>query len=227
MPRFLFSIILFALLFSAGSAFGVSKPHVIAFGKWTTIKWCAGANEAECLDLKMRPLYVDGRMRESTVGAAHDITERLFVVRRAFRVNDNLPGDAAAPHWVWQRGGWLLVDRSTGHISALALPEFDPYYSVASWYRDYAAYCGVSDDGKKLFAIVFQVGRRKPVLKKPLGEAGGDDAPDSECPLPVWERRPVRVTFEPDEKQKTTYSIRGHAADLVSDDDVEEEKASQ
>jgi hypothetical protein len=60
-----------------------------------------------------------------------------------------------------------------GHISAIALPEFDPYYSVASWYRDYAAYCGVSDDGKKIFAIVFQVGRRKPVLKKPLGDAGG------------------------------------------------------
>ena len=94
-------------------------------------------------------------------GAPHEITERLFVVRRAFRVNDTLPGDeAAAPGWVWQRGGWLLVDRLTGHISAIALPEFDPYYSVASWYRDYAAYCGVSDDGKKLFAIVFQVGRR-------------------------------------------------------------------
>jgi hypothetical protein len=115
----------------------------------------------------------------------------------------------------------------TGRISSIALPEFDPYYSVTTWYRDYAAYCGVSDDGKKLSAIVFQVGRRKPVLKKSLGETGGDDTPDSECPAPVWERRPVRVTFEPDEDQKTTYSIRGHAADLVSDDDAEEEKASQ
>jgi len=47
-------------------------------------------------------------------------------------------------------------------------PEFGSYYSVASWYRDYVAYCGVSDDGKKLYAVVFQVGRRKPVLKKPL-----------------------------------------------------------
>jgi len=78
------------------------------------------------------------------------------VVRRAFRVNDALPGDTAtASGWVWQRGGWLLVDRSTGQISAIALPEFDPYHSVASWFRDYAAYCGVSDDGKKVFAIVF------------------------------------------------------------------------
>lgn len=174
----------------------------------------------------MRALYVDGRARESTLSAVHDITERLFVVRRAFRVNDTLPGDPSATHWVWQRGGWLLVDRMTGRISALALPEFDPSYSVVSWYRDYAAYCGVSDDGKKLFAIVFQVGRRKPVLKKALGDTGGDDAPDSECPAPAWERRPVRVTFEPEETRKSTYAVRGHAADLMSDDE-EEEKASQ
>ena len=30
-----------------------------------------------------------------------------------------------------------------------------------------------------------------------------------------------------DENQKSTYSIRGHAADPVSDDEAEEEKASQ
>ncbi|MBZ5653402.1 MAG: hypothetical protein LAO18_23310 [Acidobacteriia bacterium] len=153
----MFSTILIALIFPAGAAFGASKPHVIGFGKWTTVKWCAGPEEANCVDLKMRALYVDGRARESTLSAVHDITERLFVVRRAFRVNDTLPGDPSATHWVWQRGGWLLVDRMTGRISALALPEFDPSYSVVSWYRDYAAYCGVSDDGKKLFAIVFQL----------------------------------------------------------------------
>ena len=119
------------------------------------------------------------------------------------------------------------MDRVTGHVSSINLPEFDAYYSVASWYRDYVAYCGVSDDGKKLFAIVFQVGRRKPVLKKPLGEAAGDDMPDSECPAPVWERRPARVTFEPEPEQKSTYSVRGHAADLLSEDDEEGEKASK
>lgn len=229
MHRFLLSsATLFSVLWLTSAARGAPKPHVISFGKWSTIKWCAGPNEGQCLDLKMRALYVDGRARESTLGASHDITERLFVVRRAFRVNDNLPGDtAAAPRWVWQRGGWLLVDRATGHISPVPLPEFDSYYSVATWYRDYAAYCGVSDDGKKLFAVVFQVGRRKPVLKKPLGETAGDNAPDSECPAPVWERRPVRVTFEPDVDQKSTYAVRGHAADLMSEDDAEDEKGSQ
>jgi hypothetical protein len=128
MHRFLSSTILLALVFPAGAACGVSKPLVIGFGKWTTVKWCAGAEAANCVDLQMRALYVDGRAREFTLSAAHDITERLFVVRRAFRVNDNLPGDTAATRWVWQRGGWLLVDRMTGRISALALPEFDPYY---------------------------------------------------------------------------------------------------
>jgi hypothetical protein len=41
MHRFLFG---FALLTSAAP--GAAKPHVTSFGKWTTIKWCAGANEA-------------------------------------------------------------------------------------------------------------------------------------------------------------------------------------
>ena len=209
-------------------AWGASKPHVISFGKSTSVKGCVGPDEAKCLDLKVRALYVDGRAKEFTLNPTHDITERLFVVRRAFRVNDNLPGDTvSAPRWVWQRGGCLLVDRVTARISSVSLPEFDSYYSVASWYRDYAAYCGVSDDGKKLFAVVFQVGRRKPVLKKPLGEAGGDDMPDSECPAPVWGRRPAQVTFEADEGRKSTYSVRGHAADLVIEEDEEEEKASK
>ena len=111
-----------------------------------------------------------------------------------------------AARWQWQRGGWLLVDRLTGRVSQLNLPEFDPFYSTASWYRDYIAYCGVSEDGKKLYAVVAQVGRRKPILKKDAGEPGGADDPDSECPPPVWERTPMRVTFQPDDDQKLVFS---------------------
>jgi hypothetical protein len=77
MHRFLsFMLSCLARLTSAG--FGAAKPHVIGFGKWMTINWCAGPNEGECLDLKVRALYVDGRARESTVGPAHEVTERLF-----------------------------------------------------------------------------------------------------------------------------------------------------
>jgi len=112
----------------------------------------------------------------------------------------------------------------SGKISQLNLPEFDAFYSTASWYRDYVAYCGVSEDGKKLYAVVAQVGRRKPVMKKELGEPDGDDAPDSECPLPKWERAPARVTFQPDDTQKLVFSIRGRVMDIVNEteDNTEE-----
>jgi len=207
-------------------AFAASKPHVISFGKVTTVKWLVGPNEDQALDLRVRALYVDTRLKEFTVGSPHEVTDRLFVVRRVFRVNDSLPEESSAtPRWHWQRGGWLMVDRVTGRISQISLPEFDVYYSTPSWYRDYAAYCGVSDDGKKLFAVVARLGRRKPILKKALGDAAGDDLPDSECPAPLWQRQPARVTFEPDEKQKLTYSVRGHAVDIVNDSEEDESSA--
>jgi hypothetical protein len=80
----------------------------------------------------------------------------------------------------------MVWDReSTGRVLQINLPDFDPYYFAASWYRDYLAYCGLSDDGQKLYAIVAQLGRRKSILKKSLREASGDDMPDSECPMPV------------------------------------------
>lgn len=145
-----------------------------------------------------------------------------------FRLNDTLPTESnSAPRWVWERGGWLLVDRVTGRVTQISLPEFDPFYSTPSWYRDYVAYCGVSDDGKKLFAMVAQLGRRKPILKRPLGEADGDDTPDSECPAPAWQRQPTRVTFEPEQNQRLTFSVRGHAVDVVVKDAEEDEEGAE
>jgi len=138
-------------------------------------------------------------------------------------VNDSLPEESAA-HWQWQRGGWMLVDRLTGRVSPINLPDFDVFYSAASWYRDYVAYCGVSDDGKKTYAIVEQLSRRKPVLKKALTTDLPDDAgPDSACAAPAWQRGPVRVSFEPTGGAKQTFAIRGHAVDLVNDAEEEEE----
>ncbi|MGA9527301.1 MAG: hypothetical protein WBS24_04215 [Terriglobales bacterium] len=199
----------------------VPKPHVISFGKWIAAKY-PNTTGQKLLDLKVRGLFVDTRLKEYTTGAPHDLTDRLFVVRRAFRINDALPAETAA-HWQWQRGGWLLVDRLTGRVSQLNLPEFDPYYSAASWYRDYIAYCGLSDDGKKIYAVVAQVGRRKPVLKKDVGEAAAGDDPDSECPPPAWERSPMRVTFLPGEDQKVVFSIRNRVVDVVNDAEEAEE----
>ncbi|MFY9561060.1 MAG: hypothetical protein WAQ52_12575 [Terriglobales bacterium] len=216
------ALLVAVLSLAGGVSAAAPKPHVINFGKWMAVKW-PDATGQKLLDLKVRALLVDARLKEYTTGTPHDITDRLFVVRRAFRVNDALPQESAA-RWQWQRGGWLLVDRTTGRISQLALPEFDPFYSTASWYRDYVAYCGVSEDGKKLYAVVTQVGRRKPVLKKPLGEPAGDDAPDSECPAPAWERAPARVTFQPDDTQKLVFSIRGRVVDVVNEPAEESEE---
>jgi hypothetical protein len=221
--RFCLHVWLIVTLLIASAA-AATKPHVITFGKWTNIKWFVGKDESKDLSLRMRALYVDGHLKEFILDIPHEVTDRLLVARRVFRVNDVLPEESSAvPRWRWQRGGWLLVDRVSGHLTQLNLPEFDPYYSLADWYRDYVAYCGVSDDGKKLYAIVAQLGRRKPILKKPLGEATASDTPDSECPAPAWQRQPARATFETREDQKVTYAIRGRAVDVVTDNEQEEE----
>ena len=222
--KFISPFLLFIFLLS--DAHAVAKPHVVSFGRVTPVMWIVGSDETQTLNLKVRPLYVDARLKEYTIGSPHDVTDRLFVVRRAFRLNDNLPEESAAqPRWHWERGGWLLVDKVTGRVSQINLPEFDPFYSAANWYRDYIAYCGVSDDGQKLYAVVAQLGRRKPVLKKLLGEAAGEDVPDSECPAPLWQRGPTRVTFQPEQGQTLTFSVRGHIVDIVND--AEEEEASE
>jgi hypothetical protein len=218
--RFLFRTILCFFLVIA-MARAASKPHVITFGKWASVKSSAGPDRPD--DLKVRPLYVDGRLKEFTFGIPHEVTEQLFVVRRIIRVNDALPQETVStPRWSWQRGGWLAVDRATGHISQASLPEFDPDSSSASWYRDYIAYCGISDDGRKVSAVVMQLGRRKPVLKKPLGDAAGVETSGSECAPPGWQRAPTRVTFISKADQKFTFEVRGHTVEVVTDDDQEE-----
>jgi hypothetical protein len=214
-------------LLAISAAGAVAKVHLITFGKWTAAQWFTGAAvEDKPTNIKIRALIVDGRVKEYTLGAPHEVTDRLFVVRRVFRVNDSLP-EEANPRWQWQRGGWLMVDRVTGRVSTINLPEFDAYYSAASWYRDYAAYCGVADDGKKTYAMVAQLSRRKPVLKKDLsGEGVSEDAaPDSACAAPVWQRSPVRVSFEAAGGARQTFAIRGHVVDVVNDAEEEEEES--
>jgi hypothetical protein len=220
--RQLLAVLLCAVLW-AEMAPAATKVHVIAFGRWMQVQCLAGtAAEEKPLSIKVRALVVDGRIKEYVLGAPHDVTERLFVVRRAFRVNDGLP-EENGPRWQWQRGGWLLVDRLTGRVSSINLPEFDAYYSAASWYRDYVAYCGVGDDGKKTYAVVAQLTRRKPVLKKGLPNVLAENAPpDSACPGPTWQRNPVRVSFEPAGGERQTFAIRGTAVDVVNDAEEEE-----
>jgi hypothetical protein len=211
--------LLLCLLFLLSPTQAATKPHVISFGKWQVVKLPAEAEAKQASEVRVRALFVDGRLKEYTLGVAHDVTDRIFVVQRAVRVNDSLPQESAGPpRWVWQRGGWLLVDRGSGRTTLLNLAGFDSLQSSASWYRDYAAYCGLSEDRAKTFAVVFQIGRRKPLLRKLI--APGDDG----CGVPVWERDPVRVTFTLAGSKKLTFSIRAGTTD-VAVDAVEEEDA--
>ena len=207
--------LLFAGLLLAGSAQAAPKPHVITFGKVMTVKFFVGPTEQNTVDMKIRPLYVDNHLREFTTGEPHEVTDRLFVVRQVYRLNDRLPEDPKKePTFLWQRGGWVAVNRTTGRVSVIPLPDFDPFFSAASWYRDYVAYCGLSRDGEKLYAVVAQVGVKKPILRQAMGEAHVGDAPESVCTAPVWERQPPRVTFTPRAGQKSTWTIRGGVAEL-------------
>lgn len=201
-----------------------TKPKVITFGSWSKVPFFVGPHEEKSIDIKIRSLMVDGKIKEFTTGDTHDVTDRYFAVRRAFRVNDWLPDDPdpKSHRWKWQRGGWLLVDRMSARITQLNLPEFDPFYSSGAWFRDYIAYCGINDDATKVFAVVAQIGRKKPILKQKLGDAKNSEMPESECVIPRWDRDPIRVTFEPIGGQKQTFSVFGRAADAMpagGDDD--------
>jgi len=213
-----FVVLLFPLLLSAAS-----KPHVVGFGGPQSVKLYAGPSEDKPMDLTVRALYVDTKLKEFTTGKPHDVTEREFVVRRAFRINDALPDDPhKSPKWLWQLGGWLLVNRSSGKVTPLKLPDFDPFYSEVSWYRDYAAYCGLSSNAERLLAIVAEIGVKKPLYRKELGKASGGDLPDSDCAAPHWNRQPARVTFLPKAGEKFTVSVSGQGADVMPESSAED-----
>ena len=204
------------LLILLSAAPCLARQHQITWGKWLPVKWFVGPTDDKVQPINVRALYVDGHVKDFTMGQPLDVTDQLFVVRRAYRLNDQLPEDAnKVPHWKWQRGGWLLVDRGSGRVSQLKLPEFDPFYSVASWYRDYVAYCGISDDAEKVDAVVVQLGNKKPLAREDLGAAGNADTPDSECPAPTWQRNPPRVTFQSRTGKSLTFNVRGHSAELA------------
>jgi hypothetical protein len=226
-----------ALLLAAAFAqtiYAAPKPHSVVLGAVKKVPYSkagdpAGAAAGED-SLKIRALLVDGALKEWTTGDAHDVTDRSFVVRRAIRLNDSLPGDntdkkpaPAASRWVWQRGPWLMVDRTTGRVTALKLPDYDPGVSQVSWFRDYAAYCGVTASGKSLYAVVAQIAGRKPVLAKKLAAFDAADAPALVCTAPDWQREPLKVTFHPSGAEAVSYEVAPGSAVLVEDADDEAE----
>ena len=208
------------------------KTHTVFLGATKRVPYSktgdpAGAATGED-SLKIRPLLVDGVLKEWTTGDSHDVTDRSFVVRRVIRLNDSLPDDkapqnsaSAASRWVWQRGPWLMIDRVTGHVTALKFADYDPGVSQISWFRDYAAYCGITTSGKSLYAVVSQVSVRKPVLAKKLSAFDPLNHPDPACVLPDWQRDPLRITFHPAGKDAVGYDFIPGSAMLVEDTDDE------
>ncbi len=168
--------------------------------------------------LRVRPLLVGGKEKEWTTGESHAVTDRSFVIRRALRLNDALPSDKTE-RWVWQRGPWLLVDRVTGAITALRLPDYDPAVSIVVWFRDYAAYCGLTASGRQLYAVVAQISARKPILAKKIASwpPAGETRPA--CAPALWQRDPLRVTFQQTGGSAISYGLVGLSAVLVEDGD--------
>jgi hypothetical protein len=200
-----------------------SKVHTVTLGPFHKVPYTQpdatpDTKADETSSLKVRQLFVDDRQKEWTTGEIHDVTDRTFTVRRALRLNDALPTDAG-PHWIWQPGPWLSVDRVTGHITALHLPDFDSAVSDVVWFRDYAAYCGIGATAKGgLFAVVAQLGARRSVVQKQIGKWPETDHFIPVCQPAQWQRLPVRVTIKPTGGEATTYDVVGSAS-LVEEGD--------
>lgn len=206
-----FLVLITLILYSEVTA--APRQHTVVLGRLRTVE--APDQNGLSTKIKVRELLVDGRVREYTSGTPHDVTDRLFVIRRARRINDSLPSEAGqTARWVWQLEGWISVDRLTGHVAQLNLPAFDPDISEVNWYRDYAGYCGSSDDGSKMYMVVFELGKRKPILKKEFSGAT--------CSAPVWERNPSRVSFNAG-GEKSSFAVRAHGTALQPESNSEDE----
>jgi hypothetical protein len=227
MPRLQPVFLIAALTLGAAcTAFAaVAKTHAVGLGGVRKVPYSlagdpAGAR-AEEKELRVRPLVVDGKVKEWTTGEVHDVTDRSFAVRRAIRLNDALPADKAE-HWVWQRGPWLLIDRVSGKVTALHLADYDPAVSDVVWFRDYAAYCGLGAGGKQLYGIVAQIAARKPLLARKLGAWDPLDHPSPACAPAAWQREPLRIAFQATGGQQVSFDLVGLSAILVEDGDAAE-----
>jgi hypothetical protein len=215
-------------LIGALGSLASAKGHTVSLGAGKNVPYSSLGDPSGALpnekQLHVRPLVIDDKVKEWTTGDSHAITDRSFVVRRALRLNDSLPGDKTE-HWIWQRGPWLMVDRLKGNITALHLPDYDPAISNVIWFRDYAAYCGLTASGKQLYAVVAQIAARKPVLAKKLSAWSAGENQTPACVAAVWQREPLRITFQPSGATAVSYDLVGLSTVLVEDGDGNEDPA--
>jgi len=197
------------------------KGHTVGLGAVRRVPFVAAeAKEDETGTLRIRPLVVDDKIREWVIGDTHEITERSFVARRVMHINDALPGEKTG-RWVWQPASWILVDRTSGRVTALHLPDFDASVSEVVWYRDYAAYCGIHTTAKtsNLTAEVWQIAGRRAALSKALSPWPQPERVRPVCLPAIWQREPMRVTVRPNGGDSVVYNVVGTSTQLVEDGD--------
>ncbi|GAA3756657.1 hypothetical protein GCM10022270_14060 [Terriglobus aquaticus] len=204
------------------------RTHSVTLGPMKRVPFVAAdvskeEKSDEAGTLRVRPLFVDTRQKDWTTGEIHEITERTFAVQRVMHVNDTLP-DEHGMRWVWQPGPWMLVDRVTGRVSALHLPDFDAGVSDVVWYRDFAAYCGVhtAAKGGGLSVVVWQIGSRRPAVDRVVGRWPQVERVRPVCAPAKWQREPMRVTFSPKGGDTLSLDVVGSSTVLVEDGDDED-----
>ncbi len=197
--------------------------HAVALGAMRRVPYTPAdvtpdEKNEDSTTLKVRPLIVDERQREWTMGEIHEVTDRTFAVRRVLHLNDALPSDREA-RFTWAPGPWLLVDRVTGHITALHLPDYDAAVSNVVWYRDYAAYCGTGATAKGgLFAVVAQLGARRAVVSRQIGAWPQPNHFIPVCQPAEWQRLPMRVSIKQTGGETFTFDVVG-ASSLIEEGD--------
>lgn len=201
------------------------KVHTVTLGParkvpYTPPQATADTKSEDSSTLRVRPLVVDGVQKEWTLGEVHDVTDRTFVVRRALRINDSLPAEPV--RWAWQPGPWLMVDRVSGHITALHLPDFDPLVSDVVWFRDDAAYCGIASTKSGIVAVIAQLGARKPIVQKLLAPWPQTIPSNPVCAPAVWQRTPMRATLQLTGGQPVTYDVVGSVSLIEENDNSNE-----
>jgi hypothetical protein len=205
-------VVIAPFLFAVGFALAAApKVHTVTLGAVRKVPYTQpdatpDTKSDETSTLKVRALFVDERQKEWTTGELHDITDRTFAIRRALRINDSLPTDATA-RWIWQPGPWITVDRVTEHITALHLPDFDPWPRMQ---------CGFVTT--QATAIVAQLGARRAVVQKLIGKWPQTDHFIPVCQPAQWQRLPMRVTIKPTGGEASTYDVLGTSS-IIEDGD--------
>lgn len=208
------------------AALHAGKIHTVVLGAirkvpYTPPEATPDNKSEEATTLRIRPLIVDEKVREWTVGDLHEVTDRTFVIRRALRINDSLPGEIA--RWTWQPGPWLQVDRTTAHVTPLHLPNFDSQVSDVAWFRDYAAYCGLIPSLKGgVVAVVAELGSHKVIAQHTLANWPLEKPAHPVCTAAQWQRTPMRATLSLTGGQPVTFDVTGTSS-LIEEGESEEE----